>query len=78
MYPIETVEELTGYSKNTLYNLTSELNIKPFKNRVVGNPSKGVYDSKALDALLLYRKLTQEDQLKKKEALVVVLDAKIL
>lgn len=78
MFTIETLEDLTGYSKNTLYNLTCEMGIKPYKNRIKGNPSKGVYDDKALEALLLYKDLTQENQLKKREAIVRVLSAKIL
>jgi len=78
MYTIETIEILTGYSKNTIYNLTSLISIKPFKNRIPGNPSKGTYNEKALEALLYYKKLTQEQQINKKEAVKMVLDAKIL
>jgi len=78
MYTLEILSDLTGYSKNTLYNLTCEMGIKPYKNRIKGNPSKGVYDDRALESLLLYKKLTQESRMKKKEAMTRVLSAKIL
>lgn len=72
MHSIEEVEAITGYSKNTLYSLTSILNIKPYKNHIKGTPSKGVYDKSDIDKLLEYKSLTTEHRKSKKEALRII------
>lgn len=69
MYTIEQVEVLTDYSKNTIYSLTSDLDIKPYRNHIKGKPSKGSYDQLAVDVLLKYKKFTTMDRLGKKMAI---------
>ena len=71
MYTIEQVEELTDYSKNTIYSLTSELDIKPYRNHIKGKPSKGSYDQLALDTLIEYKKLTTLNRVSKKMAILM-------
>ena len=69
MYTIEQIEELTGYSKNTIYSLTSNLDLKPYRNHVKGNPSKGSYDQLTVDTLLEYKRLTSLNRASKKMAI---------
>ena len=71
MYTIEQVEELTDYSKNTIYSLTSELDIKPYRNHIKGKPSKGSYDQQALDTLIEYKRLTTLNRVSKKMAIAM-------
>lgn len=55
MYTIEFFSGLTGYKKNTLYNLCNDLNITGTKGQVKGNPGKALYSKADMDKLLAYQ-----------------------
>ncbi len=57
MYTIEQLCELTGYKKNTLYNLCNDLDIDGVKGKIPGNPGKALYDSGDLFILQTYQGL---------------------
>ena len=52
---------LTGYSKNTIYNLSPKLGIKPKKGLIEGAPGKGSYSKEDLDKLLKYKDLISQE-----------------
>ena len=55
MYTIEFLCSLTGYAKNTLYNLCNDLNITGVKGQVKGNPGKAMYSEVDMKKLLSYQ-----------------------
>jgi len=61
MYLIEQLEELTGYSKNTIYSLSVALDIKPIRGKIVGKQGKGLYTQEDLDKLLEYKDLISQN-----------------
>jgi len=66
---IEDLEKETGYSRNTIYNLSVGIGIKPKKGLIVGNAGKGAYSHEDLKALLLYKELVTQG-IAKEEAYV--------
>jgi len=55
MYTIEELCELTGYKKNTLYNLCNDLDIDGIKGKIPGNPGKALYYELDLTVLKYYQ-----------------------
>lgn len=55
MYTIEFLCGLTGYSKNTIYNLCNDLNIDGVKGQVKGNPGKAMYSQEDMQKILRYQ-----------------------
>jgi hypothetical protein len=59
---IETLIELTGYSKNTIYSHSPSLGITPKRGKIEGNSGKGLYTQADLDKLLEYKSLIEKGQ----------------
>ena len=60
MYSIEEILKITGYSKNTVYNLCPNLDIRPVKGLVKGLPGKGMYSREDVTKLLEYKSLIDQ------------------
>jgi len=74
MYDIEQLMELTGYKKNTLYNLCNDLDIDGIKGKISGNPGKSLYSEQAL--LLIYKYQGLLIKHSRKDAIRIVLEGK--
>lgn len=73
MYTIEFLCGLTGYSKNTIYNLCNDLGIEGVKGQVKGNPGKAKYSQEDMQKLLRYQTAVKRG-VKKEEAIRMALN----